>query len=198
MTQAVYFSSGEISKPEYYHYGLAAPLYTHFTSPIRRYADVIVHRILMAAIGLKSLPDYLRDRPFIHDTVDNLNVRHRNARHAGRASVDLHTLIFFKEKEVLADARVTRVKKNGLIVFVPKFGIEGTVLLHDSGESGTQGALLFDEEAQILRRASDNKILYRIFDCCAVKIFVKEGIGRRRVLVLDLIPRESLPASEHL
>jgi len=43
MTQAVYFSSGEYSVPEYYHYGLAAPLYTHFTSPIRRYADVVVH-----------------------------------------------------------------------------------------------------------------------------------------------------------
>jgi exosome complex exonuclease DIS3/RRP44 len=38
MTQAVYFCSGDLSPPEYHHYGLAAPLYTHFTSPIRRYA----------------------------------------------------------------------------------------------------------------------------------------------------------------
>ena len=36
MTQAVYFGSGELDPPEYLHYGLAAPLYTHFTSPIRR------------------------------------------------------------------------------------------------------------------------------------------------------------------
>ena len=36
MTQAAYFGSGEAAPAEYYHYGLAAPLYTHFTSPIRR------------------------------------------------------------------------------------------------------------------------------------------------------------------
>ena len=36
MTQAAYFGSGDAAPPEYHHYGLAAPLYTHFTSPIRR------------------------------------------------------------------------------------------------------------------------------------------------------------------
>lgn len=38
MTQAQYFDSGEVATPDYHHYGLASPIYTHFTSPIRRCA----------------------------------------------------------------------------------------------------------------------------------------------------------------
>jgi exosome complex exonuclease DIS3/RRP44 len=180
MTQAVYFGSCDVSKPEYYHYGLAAPLYTHFTSPIRRYADVVVHRVLMAVLGLAPLPDGLRDRDFMHQVVENLNVRHKNAQLAGRASVDLHTLIFFREKEVVADARVTRVKRNAVIVFVPKFGLEGGVLLQNEEE------YTLDEQHQSLIKKSDGSIIYKIFDRCAVKIRVEEGFGRRKSLLLEL------------
>lgn len=40
------------------HYALSVPLYTHFTSPIRRYADVMVHRLLEAAQGYADRPKW--------------------------------------------------------------------------------------------------------------------------------------------
>lgn len=50
MYQAQYFPAGAHPYPAFWHYGLACPIYTHFTSPIRRYADVLVHRLLHASI----------------------------------------------------------------------------------------------------------------------------------------------------
>ena len=45
----------------------------------RRYADVVVHRLLGAAIGLERLPEPARDRDALRALADNLNTRHRNA-----------------------------------------------------------------------------------------------------------------------
>lgn len=68
-----------------------------------------MHRLLAASLGLAPLPESARDRAGVHALTDNLNTRHRNAQMAGRASVELHTLIFFKDRTIIADARITRV-----------------------------------------------------------------------------------------
>ncbi|KAG0616163.1 hypothetical protein M758_5G094800 [Ceratodon purpureus] len=191
MTQAVYFCSGELSYPEYLHYGLAAPLYTHFTSPIRRYADVVVHRLLSAALGLSSLPEQLRDMPHLTSLSDNLNYRHRNAQMAGRASVELHTVIFFKKRPTDEEARIVKIRSNGFIVFIPKFGIEGPVYLvgkEAKGSSGSSndGMWEVDDESQIIR-STDGSRTFKVLNTVRIRIEVVEPQPNRQKLQLTLI-----------
>ena len=121
MLSAEYFPSGTLSKPDFRHYGLATDIYTHFTSPIRRYADVIVHRQLAAAIGYEDLHSSLRDRAGMEDVCRNINYRHRMGQMAGRASVEFFVGQSLKGKRSVEEAYVMRVLKNGFVVFVPRF-----------------------------------------------------------------------------
>ncbi|TMW90047.1 hypothetical protein EJD97_016266 [Solanum chilense] len=184
MTQAVYFCSGDLSPPEYLHYGLASPLYTHFTSPIRRYADVIVHRLLAASLGIYQLPGVFQDRPKLTSISDNLNYRHRNAQMASRASVELHTLIFFRKRPTDTEARIVKIRSNGFIVFVPKYGIEGPVYLTSKGDNG--GEWVVDEKQQKIRKL-DGSVSYGVLGTVRIHMEVVEPQPNRPKLQLTLV-----------
>ena len=91
MYQAIYFCSGSVNRADYLHYGLAVPIYTHFTSPIRRYADIMVHRLLSTSIAVDETYPELLDKLQVQSICNNLNYRKRMADYAGRASVALNT-----------------------------------------------------------------------------------------------------------
>lgn len=193
MSQAVYCSSGQFFGPERMHYGLAMPLYTHFTSPIRRYADVIVHRLLSAAIGLCPRPESLEDSNHVKAIADVCNVRHRNSQQAGRASVELHTLVFFRKRKVVADARVFKVRSNGFIVFVPKFGIEGPVLFNDDVDGTSEkSSVTLDEDAMTVTNRGKT---WKVFDQVVVRVEVEQLPAHRSRLKITVVD-DSTPRGE--
>jgi exosome complex exonuclease DIS3/RRP44 len=124
MTQAVYFCSGTVSEQDFRHYGLASEFYTHFTSPIRRYSDIVVHRMLAASIDSKVVyGSELTDKRKIQQLCEVLNHRHRMAQLAARSSVDLHTNLFFKGKTEQNEGYVIRILKDGFVVLIPRYCI---------------------------------------------------------------------------
>jgi len=190
MSPAQYFCSGEYRPMEWHHYGLAAPVYTHFTSPIRRYADVCVHRLLAAAINVAPLPVHLSSKSYLHDLCENMNRRHRAAQLAGRASVQLHTLIFFsgdgakEEDAFVLDVDTADKSEPAFRVIVPRYGIEGRVTIP------------IDADNPKLQRFPDlHKITYQndkcmsiqVFDKVRVNIWVKNSQDYQRELIIDLV-----------
>lgn len=198
MSPAQYFCSGEYTPSDWHHYGLAAPVYTHFTSPIRRYADVLVHRLLAAAIGVDPLPKNMSSKGEMHDLAFHMNRRHRAAQNAGRASVNLHTHIFFgssnsdsennssnNSKKNICDGYVLDVDTSNVsetpsfLVFIPKYGIEGRVKLSQVKMSDEKLKCDRDQHKIIY----DNDACIQVFD----KVKVKVDIQKRTELVIQLL-----------
>jgi len=164
-----------------------------FLSRPTRYADVCVHRLLAAAIGVAPLPVHLSSKSYLHDLAGNMNRRHRAAQLAGRASVQLHTLIFFsgadgakEEDAYVLDVETTEGSDPSFTVIVPRYGIEGRVSLpHISTDDPN---LERDEKKHRLTyKAGDKSVSVQVFDKVRVRIWVREVQEHQKELVLDLL-----------
>ncbi|XP_033109550.1 DIS3-like exonuclease 1 [Anneissia japonica] len=135
MSNALYFSTGSLPRDQFFHYGLALDCYTHFTSPIRRYADVIVHRLLIAA-GNNDSNSVLNNKD-LQELCEHINNKHRASQHAQKDSQELFQTIFFKDKNAevdeccTVDAIIESIRSNGFLIFVPRYGMKGAVFLKD-------------------------------------------------------------------
>ncbi|KAF8473463.1 ribonuclease R [Kalaharituber pfeilii] len=189
MLAAEYFCSGTQAYPEFRHYGLASEIYTHFTSPIRRYADVVAHRQLAAAIGYEQLDASLHSKGKLEAICKNINVRHRNAQFAGRASVEYYVGQALKNRETEEEGYVMRIFSNGFVVFVPRFGIEG--LIRTKELPGIQEQeIVYDPESYILSAPADDRKQWSLalFEKVVVRVRnVKEESTGKRKIKLDLV-----------
>ncbi|KAI6042332.1 hypothetical protein EDC04DRAFT_3058671 [Pisolithus marmoratus] len=186
MTSAEYFCAGSVSRDTFRHYGLASPIYTHFTSPIRRYADVLAHRQLAASIAHTPLHPSLHSKAHVERIMDVLNRRHRMAQMAGRASVEFYVGLALRERGemvaktgkvegVVEEAFVIRTFRNGLGVFVFELGLEGLVMFKQD--------VRFDAENYTVTLPSQTgggEVTIALFDKVKVRIDVEKDKNTQR------------------
>ena len=139
------------------HFGLALGSYAHFTSPIRRYADLLVHRALVDGFGLEQpqpkgdipprsgLSD--RDRSDLSRISDAISAAERRAMEAERETIDRYVAAWLSARvgEVF-ECRVTGVQKFGLFATIISLGGDGLVPVSTLGDERFH----FDERAKVL------------------------------------------------
>ena len=161
------------------HYGLAFPYYTHFTSPIRRYPDMMVHRLLQRYLDGKRSAD--------KDMHESLCVRCSEreviASEAERASIKYKMVEFMADKiGEEFDGHISGMSEWGIFVELENSIVEGMMLMRDIPGDYYQ----FDEERyEVFGHATGN--VFTIGD--KVRIRVKSADLRRRLLDFEYVAK---------
>jgi ribonuclease R len=170
------------------HFGLATEMYAHFTSPIRRYPDLVVHRALRALRQGGDGEAQAALREALPEMGRHLSEMERRADEAERELIDWKKVRFMSDKlgEVYS-AYITGVKAFGLFVQLEEIFVEG--LVHVS--SMTDDYYLFNEKAHTLR-GENTRRSYRLGDKVEVQV-VRADLERRQVdfALVDVLARSA-------
>ncbi len=148
------------------HFGLNLKRYAHFTSPIRRYADLTVHRALIAALGLGAGGLTRDEESRLAETAALISTAERRAMAAERETVD--RLIAAHLAEHIGDsfqARISGVVKAGLFVQLPQYGADGFIPVSSLGGD----YYIYDETARSLFGERSGKG-YQLADSVEVRL----------------------------
>ena len=181
------------------HFGLALGSYAHFTSPIRRYADLLVHRALVDSFGLEQakpkadLPPHSglaqRDRDDLSKITGAISITERRAMEAERDTIDRYVAAWLSGRvgEVFP-TRITGVQKFGFFATIVGMGGDGLVPVSTLGSE----YFTYDEAARALVGERSGTV-YAVGDTLelrlgeanaltgALKFEIPDGEGRQRV-----------------
>jgi ribonuclease R len=159
------------------HFGLAAKSYTHFTSPIRRYPDLVVHRSLRAS--RQGLLDEDQKEALVEDLPEmarHTSERERRADDAERELVQWKKVRFMADKVGDEfDGYITGVSAFGLYIELVEHFVEGMVHISTMADDYYR----YVERAHILRGENTGKV-YRLGDRVHVQV-IKVDLELRRV-----------------
>ncbi|KAK4239133.1 hypothetical protein C8A03DRAFT_43210 [Achaetomium macrosporum] len=132
MQRAKYFIAGKTAKHLWAHYSLNLPLYTHFTCPTRRYADVLVHRQLESFLSEGKI-EYNEDLENLVKVVEACNTKKDSAQNAQEQSVHIEACRAMDKKrqevngDLISEGIVLCVYESAFDVLIPEWGFEKRV-----------------------------------------------------------------------
>jgi ribonuclease R len=162
------------------HYGLSKAKYTHFTSPIRRYADLLVHRALFDD-GKTSLPA-------LQEAAAHISTTERNSADAERDSKDIKLFAFLKAQLKSGHAQkypalVIDVRNFGFFVDVPALGMSGLVHL----SSVEDDFYVFEPTRNHLIGRRTRRVI-KLGDKVTVQVFKVDGFKKQVDFRLAAVP----------
>ena len=132
MQRAKYFIAGKTIQHLRPHYALNLPLYTHFTSPARRYADIMVHRQLDHALS-ENDAEYPEDLEALVKTIEGCNTKKDSAQNAQEQSIHIEACRNMDKKrqeangDLISEGIVICVYESAFDVLIPEWGFEKRV-----------------------------------------------------------------------
>jgi ribonuclease R len=169
MTKAVY------STENYGHFGLGFEAYTHFTSPIRRYPDLVVHRLMKRYLKQRRLGRTGALESFLEKTAEHASATERAATAAEREYVKLKSLQFLSQKVGnIYEGVISGVTSFGLFVELTYYLIEGLVAL-----SSLEGDYYEYDKENYRYVGKHTGTVYRLGDRVEVKV-AKVSVSDRK------------------
>jgi ribonuclease R len=174
-------AQAEYGASNFGHFGLNLRRYAHFTSPIRRYADLIVHRALVRALGLG--PDGLTDTEMgeLAEIAQAISDTERRAMAAERETADRLIAAYLADRiGARFQARVSGLVRSGLFVRLMETGADGFVPASSIGQE-----YFYHDEVRQALVGEDSGLGYRLGD--SVEVRLVEAIPTAGALRFEMV-----------
>ena len=158
------------------HFALAFPVYCHFTSPIRRWADLQVHRQIKRALAGErlTLEQKEAETDKLRDLGEHISRREWDAEDAERDVLEWMTIQLLEKRQgEMLDARISGVSEGGMTVLLPEYMVTGFMPF-----SGFKGEYLYASALQHTATGVQTGRTFRLGDAIRVRLVLADPIRR--------------------